>query len=316
MDTCVRNKMYKEALDLTTFANVLETRHLLGQSAQQMTSSRIIADIVKDVRRLALQMRGHLLDVLSSDVQLPTCLKVAVQCSMCVHACVCVYGCACELVFLACAYERKIFSPLRMKETSNKCFYVSTLCVSCPNALFLATTGGELPQAVREAHEGQRQPRASLAGTYALTSLALSPPSLQLFVGIHRHRAHPPTPPSQPRTLPLHRLSLVPSHSTVSVSYPPTPPSQPRTHPLHRLSLVPTHSTVSASYPPTPPIHPSQHVVAHSNVMEDFLQCRDKWMAKKLEASTRGVASHDQRCLLAVVCNRFQEWVMSPLVSH
>ena len=82
MDTCVRNKMYKEALDLTTFANVLETRHLLGQSAQnKMSSSRIIADIVKDVRRLALQMRGHLLDILSSDVQLPTCLKARDYCA-------------------------------------------------------------------------------------------------------------------------------------------------------------------------------------------------------------------------------------------
>ena len=87
MDTCVRNKMYKEALDLTTFVNVLETRHLLGQSTQKMTSSRIITDIVKDVRRLALQMRGHLLEVLSSDVQLPTCLKVAVQWCVCASVC-------------------------------------------------------------------------------------------------------------------------------------------------------------------------------------------------------------------------------------
>jgi hypothetical protein len=90
MDTCVRNGLFAEALDIAAHANVLEQRHCAPRllsgtsSAAAMTSSSssadgatmIVASVVAEVRRLALQMRESLLRRLSGDIPLPTCLTL------------------------------------------------------------------------------------------------------------------------------------------------------------------------------------------------------------------------------------------------
>ena len=89
MDTCVRNGLFAEALDLAAHANVLERRHCAPKvlpgtsSAGAMTASSstdgpttIVASVVAEVRRLALQMRESLLRRLSGDIPLPTCLTL------------------------------------------------------------------------------------------------------------------------------------------------------------------------------------------------------------------------------------------------
>ena len=80
MDTCVRNGLFSEALDLAAHVNVLERRHVTPSTSSTSASSdgatMIVASIVQEVRRLALQMREQLLRRLSGDIPLPMCLTL------------------------------------------------------------------------------------------------------------------------------------------------------------------------------------------------------------------------------------------------
>ena len=90
MDTCVRNSLYSEALELRTFANTLLLRHRAiaaglqkvkredGHSRRAETGKgiAIIESIVKDVDISAQSMRKQLLHQLKGKVSLLTSLKL------------------------------------------------------------------------------------------------------------------------------------------------------------------------------------------------------------------------------------------------
>merc|ERR1711988_230763 len=83
MDTVIRNGMYKDALDLTAFANVLEKRHLqdfdvVNNSSDigMKKSNIIIRGTVEEVRVASIGLRNHILILLEKDIQLPRCLQL------------------------------------------------------------------------------------------------------------------------------------------------------------------------------------------------------------------------------------------------
>lgn len=100
MDTCVRNRMYNEALDLLHFAYNLEIKHIRLDMLQQEVSSQqfgavvsetlgkksnsenysrrgidLIVSIVDAVHESAAILRVHFLQRLSGKVDLPECLE-------------------------------------------------------------------------------------------------------------------------------------------------------------------------------------------------------------------------------------------------
>jgi len=70
MDACVRCHLYNEALSLASFCNEVERSH------QQSGSSKIIENVVREVRRREVDLRRHLILRLRSDLSLPQCLEI------------------------------------------------------------------------------------------------------------------------------------------------------------------------------------------------------------------------------------------------
>ena len=94
MDTCVRNNLFDEAIDLGVFANTLERRHALleedrlskeikGGGAYTGKRARsgydIIASVVEEVRASQAVMHSMLTQQLSSQLSLTACLRIIGQ---------------------------------------------------------------------------------------------------------------------------------------------------------------------------------------------------------------------------------------------
>lgn len=70
MDACVRCHLYNEALSLASFCNEVERSH------HQSDSSKIIENVVREVRRREVDLRRHLILRLRSELSLPQCLEI------------------------------------------------------------------------------------------------------------------------------------------------------------------------------------------------------------------------------------------------
>lgn len=70
MDACVRCHLYNEALSLASFCNEVERSH------NQSDSSKIIENVVREVRRREVDLRRHLILRLRSELSLPQCLEI------------------------------------------------------------------------------------------------------------------------------------------------------------------------------------------------------------------------------------------------
>jgi len=75
METCSRNNLFDEALDLSSFANTLQKRHH-AISAETSGGKEIIFKVAKDVGDSTVLMRNQLLQQLRQQINLPSCLRV------------------------------------------------------------------------------------------------------------------------------------------------------------------------------------------------------------------------------------------------
>ncbi len=78
MDTCIRNEMHKEALDLTRYANVLERRHTWDTSSNKRRddANDVIETIISEVRLSTIALRSHLLGTLKQVLALQKIHKI------------------------------------------------------------------------------------------------------------------------------------------------------------------------------------------------------------------------------------------------
>ena len=67
MDTCVRNELYDEALNLIGFASTLERRHVVTETDGSIShGNNIISSLVADIRSYGVAMREQLFSALKN----------------------------------------------------------------------------------------------------------------------------------------------------------------------------------------------------------------------------------------------------------
>ena len=79
VDACSRNGFYDEALELATFVNGLERKHVLASEVRVGASDRsgndVVQSIVDDVHKILVELRRHLLKQLTEETTLPNLLQ-------------------------------------------------------------------------------------------------------------------------------------------------------------------------------------------------------------------------------------------------